>query len=40
MRSTGTDRVVVVMKAGNAAGAKDSDQVVVLGVQLDTGGDG
>ncbi len=36
MRSTGTDRVVVVMKAGNAAGAKGSDQVVAFGVQLDS----
>ena len=40
MRSTGTDRPVVVMKAGNAAGAKGSDQAVAFGVQLATGGDG
>jgi hypothetical protein len=40
MRSTGADRVVVAMKAGNAAGAKGPDQVVAFGVQLVTGGDG
>ena len=40
MRSTGTDRPVVVMKAGNAAGAKGSSQAVAFGVQLATGGDG
>jgi hypothetical protein len=40
MRSTGTDRPVVVMKAGNAAGAKGSDQAAAFGVQLATGGDG
>lgn len=38
MRSTGTDRSVVAMKAGNAAGAKGSGQAVALGVQLATGG--
>lgn len=40
MRSTGTDRSVVAMKAGNAAGAKGSDQAAAFGVQLATGGDG
>ena len=40
MRSTGTDRPVVVMKAGNAAGAKGSSQAVAFGVQLAAGGDG
>lgn len=40
MRSTGADRPVVVMKAGNAAGAKGSSQAVAFGVQLATGGDG
>ncbi|QTQ30026.1 Transposase, IS4-like [Aromatoleum bremense] len=40
MRSTGTDRPVVVMKAGNAAGAKGSSQAVAFSVQLATGGDG
>jgi hypothetical protein len=40
MRSTGTDRSVVVMKAGNAAGAKGSDQAAAFGVQLATGGGG
>ena len=39
-RSTGTDRPVRAMKAGNAAGAKGSGQAVVFGVQLETGGDG
>lgn len=39
-RSTGTDRPVVAMKAGNAAGAKGSGQVVAFGVQLATGGNG
>lgn len=38
MRGTGADRSVVVMKAGNAAGAKGSDQAVAFGVQLETGG--
>lgn len=38
MRSTGTDRFVVATKAGNAAGAKGSDQAAALGVQLATGG--
>jgi hypothetical protein len=38
MRSTGADRPVVVMKAGNAAGAKGSNQAVVFCVQLETGG--
>jgi len=28
------------MKAGNAAGAKGSDQAVAFGVQLATGGNG
>jgi hypothetical protein len=40
MRSTGTDRPVRAMKAGNAAGAKGSDQAVAFGVQLATGGNG
>jgi hypothetical protein len=40
MRSTGTDRPVVAVKAGNAAGAKGSGQAVVVGVQLATGGNG
>jgi hypothetical protein len=40
MRSTGTDRLVVAMKAGNAAGAKESSQAVAFGVQLATGGSG
>ena len=38
MRSTGTDQLVRAMKAGNAAGAKGLGQAVVLGVQLETGG--
>ncbi|MFV1977534.1 MAG: hypothetical protein ACC651_17475 [Candidatus Scalindua sp.] len=38
MRSTGADRSVVVMKAGNAAGAKGLGQVVVFVAQLETGG--
>ena len=38
MRNTGADRLVVVMKAGNAAGAKGSGQVVAFGVQMVTGG--
>ena len=40
MRSTGTDRPVVALKAGNAAGAKRSGQAVAFGVQLATGGNG
>jgi hypothetical protein len=40
MRSTGTDRPVRAMKAGNAAGAKGSGQAAAFGVQLATGGDG
>ena len=40
MRSTGTDRPVRAMKAGNAAGAKRSDQGVAFSVQLATGGNG
>jgi hypothetical protein len=40
MRSTGADRLVVVGKAGNAAGAKGSDRAVAFDVQLATGGDG
>lgn len=40
MRSTGTDRLVIAMKAGNAAGAKGSGQAVAFSVQLATGGDG
>jgi hypothetical protein len=39
-RSTGTDRLVGALKAGNAAGAKGSGQAVVFGVQLETGGNG
>jgi hypothetical protein len=39
-RSTGTDRPVRVLKAGNAAGAKGSGQAVVFCVQLETGGNG
>ena len=39
-RSTGTDRLVVALKAGNVAGAKGSGQAVAFGVQLETGGDG
>ena len=39
MRSTGTDRSVRAMKAGNSAGAKGSGQAAVLRVQLATGGD-
>lgn len=39
MRSTGTDRPVRAMMAGNAAGAKGSDQAAAFGVQLVTGGD-
>lgn len=39
MRSTGADRSVRAKKAGNAAGAKGSSQVVVFVVQLATGGD-
>ena len=39
-RSTGTDRPVVVMKAGNAAGAKGSNQAAAFGAQLETGGSG
>jgi hypothetical protein len=38
MRSTGTDRFVVATKAGNAAGAKGSDQAAAFCVQLETGG--
>lgn len=38
MRGTGTDRLVVAMKAGNAAGAKGSGQVVAFTAQLETGG--
>src|SRR5271165_4984391 len=34
MRSTGTDRPVRAMKAGNAAGAKGSDQTAVFVAQL------
>ena len=37
-RSTGADRLVVVKKAGNAAGAKGSDQEVAFSAQLATGG--
>lgn len=37
MRSTGTDRPVVAMKAGNAAGAKGPDQAAAFGVQLEIG---
>ena len=37
-RSTGTDCPVVVMKAGNAAGAKGADQVGGPSTQLETGG--
>src|SRR5712692_7011644 len=40
MRSTGTDRPVRAMKAGNAAGAKGPGQAVAFGVQLATGGNG
>jgi hypothetical protein len=40
MRSTGTDRLVVVRKAGNAAGAKGSGQAAAFAVQLATGGNG
>jgi predicted transposase YbfD/YdcC len=40
MRSTGTDRSVRAMKAGNAAGAKGSGQAAAFGVQLAAGGDG
>jgi predicted transposase YbfD/YdcC len=39
-RSTGTDRPVRAMKAGNAARAKGAGQAVALGVQLATGGNG
>lgn len=39
-RSTGTDRPVRAMMAGNAAGAKGSDQAAAFGVQLATGGGG
>ncbi len=39
MPDTGADRLVVAMKAGNAAGAKGSGQAVVFIVQLETGGD-
>ena len=39
MRSTGTDRPVRAMKAGNAAGAKGSGQAAAFSVQLATGGD-
>ena len=38
MRGTGTDRPVVVMKAGNAAGAKGSGQAVAFTAQLAAGG--
>ena len=38
MRGTGTDRPVVAMKAGNAAGAKGSGQVVAFAAQLETEG--
>jgi len=37
-RSTGTDRPVVAVKAGNAAGAKGTGQAAVFRVQLATGG--
>src|SRR5271170_4635298 len=37
-RSTGTGRPVGAMKAGNAAGAKGTDQAAVFRVQLATGG--
>ena len=39
-RSTGTDRPVRALKAGNAARAKGSGQAVVFCVQLETGGNG
>ena len=38
-RSTGTDRPVRVMKAGNAARAKGASQTAVVCVQLATGGE-
>ena len=38
MRNTGTDRPVVALKAGNAAGAKGADQAAGFRVQLATGG--
>jgi hypothetical protein len=39
-RNTGTDRPVRAMMAGNAAGAKGSDQAAAFGAQLATGGGG